>query len=261
MARFPFFCAASNHQSACLPTGRQSPITSHMSFNLKKLKSIFVVEDETLKKEAAAAAGQAKKVPAKKTGTAAPVSNPGHAIKKESAVGEPGRGTQKFTDILFAAIEKANLPGVDYLEYRQSLQSLEKMPMEEKVRYQSAFAMAEAMGATPKKLIESAGHYVDVLKGEEKKFGQALANQKATQIASRKERITKLNEAVQQKAQQIKKLTEEMEKHRLEMEKLSGEINQAAAKVETTKNNFTASYNTLVGQILGDVEKMKKYLK
>lgn len=227
-----------------------------MAFDLKKLKSIFIVEDETLKKNAAAQKG--KKATPKK---AAPVTSNSNPIVKESAAGDPGKVTQKFTDILFGAIEKANMPGVDYLEYRQSLKSLEKMPMEEKVRYQSAFAMAQAMGATPQKLINSAGHYVNVLKGEETKFEQALANQKATQIASRKEKMEKLNQAIQQKAQQIKKLTQEMEKHRVDMEKLSGEINQATAKVETTKNNFIASYNALVAQIMSDVDKMKKYLK
>lgn len=231
-----------------------------MAFDLKKIKSIFVVEDETLKKQAG---GQAKKAAPKSSGKSQPPTAPvpSQPMVKESAEGGTGKVTEKFTNILFSAIEKANLPGVDYLEYRQSLKSLEKMPMEEKVRYQSAFAMAEAMGATPQKLIESAGHYVNVLKGEEQKFGQALANQQATQIASRKEKIVKLNDTIQKKAQQIKKLTEEMEQHRKDMEKLSGEINQATAKVETTKNNFIASYNTLVAQISRDVENMKRYLK
>jgi hypothetical protein len=229
-----------------------------MAFDLKKLKSIFIVEDEEFKKKAAA--GKAPQAPAKSEAKAPPPAVQ-KEIVSESAEGEPGKVTKKFTDILFGAIEKANKPGLDYLEYRQSLQSLEKMPMEEKVRYQSAFAMAEAMGATPQKLIESAAHYVNVLKGEEAKFEQALANQKATQIASRKEKIQKLNEAIQKKAEQIKKLTQEMEKHRADMESLSVEINQATAKVETTKNDFIASYNALVAQIMGDVENMKKYLK
>lgn len=236
-------------------SNHQSQFTA-MAFDLKKLKSIFIVEDETLKKKAAAE--KQKGGPPKPT---APRPAPDNPIVPESTSGEPGKVSKKFTDILFSAIEKANMPGVDYLEYRQSLKSLEKMPMEEKVRYQSAYAMAQAMGATPQKLIDSAGHYINVLKGEEHKFEQALANQKATQISSREERIKKLNETIQKKAEQIKKLTQEMEKHRSDMDKLSKEINQASAKVETTKNNFIASYNTLVAQIMEDVERMKRYLK
>ncbi len=222
-----------------------------MAFDFKSIKSLFVVEEDPKGKKVAASTKANKATPA----------DPKKAIVKESAAGQPGKVTTKFTDILFGALEKNNLPGVDYLEYRQSLQSLEKMPMEEKVRYQSAFAMAQAMGATPKKLIESASHYVDVLKGEEAKFEQALANQEASKIQGRKKQIDQLNATIKQKADQIKKLTQEMEQHRKQMESLQKGIQQATVSMETTKNNFIASYNTLVAQILKDVENMKNYLK
>ena len=223
-----------------------------MAFDFKSIKSLFVVEEESPKGK--------KVAPSAKSNKAAPA-DPKKAIVKESAAGQPGKVTTKFTDILFGALKKNNLPGVDYLEYRQSLQSLEKMPMEEKVRYQSAFAMAQAMGATPQKLVESAGHYVDVLKGEEAKFEQALANQEASKIQGRKKQIDQLNGAIQQKAEQIKKLTQEMEQHRKQMETLQKGIQEATASMESTKNNFIASYNALVSQILRDVENMKRYLK
>jgi len=42
---------------------------------------------------------------------------------------------------------------------------------------------------------------------------------------------------------------------------IKSEISGAVSKVETTKNNFIASYNVVVTQIQGDVDKMKKYLK
>ena len=117
------------------------------------------------------------------------------------------------------------------------------------------------MGATPQKLIESADHYLNVLKGEESKFDQALSNQQSSQISNRQEKIVQLEKTIQQKAAQIKKLTEEMESHRVQMDKLQKEIKQATAKVESTKNDFIASYNALVSQILKDVENMKNYLK
>ncbi|MEO1260676.1 MAG: hypothetical protein AAFZ15_17900 [Bacteroidota bacterium] len=223
-----------------------------MAFDFKSIKSLFVVEDPNAK-------GTKKATPAK--GKSKSPSDPQKAIVKESKAGKPGQVTSKFTDILVNALEKNNLPGVDYLEYRQSLISLEKMPMEEKVRYQSAFAMAQAMGATPQKLVDSASHYIDVLKGEEAKFEQALAKQESSKIQGRKQQIDQLNAAIQQKAEQIKKLTQEMEKHHAQMEQLQKGIQEDTARMETTKNNFIASYNKLVAQILQDVERMKKYLK
>ncbi len=223
-----------------------------MAFDFKNIKSLFVVED-------GAPSPSKPKQSSTKKNTVPP--DPKKVLSKESKSGEPGKVSVKFTDILFGALEKNNLPGVDYLEYRQSLQSLEKMPMEEKVRYQSAFAMAQAMGATPQKLIETATHYLDVLKGEEAKFKEALAKQESSKVEGRKKKIDQLEATMQQKAEQIKKLTAELEKHKAEKESLGKEINKAIGHMETTKNNFIASYNSLVSQILTDVENMKKFLK
>ncbi len=224
-----------------------------MAFDFKSIKSLFVIEEEK--------PGAGKPPASKGTRPSSNPNDPKKAMVKESTAGKPGKVSAKFTDILFGALEKNNLPGVDYLEYKQSLQSLEKMAMEEKVRYQSAFAMAQAMGATPPKLIETASHYLDVLKGEEAKFEQALANQETAKVEGRKNRINQLEAAAQKKVEQIKQLTGEVKKHQVEMEKLRQEIGQATTNMETTKNNFIASYNTLVAQILKDVENMKKYLK
>jgi uncharacterized coiled-coil protein SlyX len=222
-----------------------------MPFDLKSIKSLFIVEEPT--------AG--KKQEEEKNSAETPTPGGSPVIVEEFAASEPGKVSAKFIEVLFSAMEKANLPGVDYLEYRQSLKSLEKMPMDEQVRYQSAFAMAQAMGATPQKLIESATHYADVLKTEESKFEQALKHQIAERIGNRQEMLKNLEQTIQQKAEQIKKLNQEMEQHRQEMDKLSGEIKESTGKVEATKSDFIASYNVLVAQIQGDVENMKKYLK
>ena len=225
-----------------------------MPIDFKSIKSLFIVEED--KKDKPDSTEQA---PATQTPSA--VVDRGKVIVDESAEGAPGQVSTKFIEVLFAAMEKANLPGLDYLEYRQSLKSLEKMPMDEQVRYQSAFAMAQAMGATPQKLIESASHYIDVLKTEEAKFEQALKHQVTERIGNRQEMLKNLELTIQQKGEQIKKLTQEMEQHRQDMEKLNGEIREATSKVETTKNDFIASYNVLVSQIMADVESMRKYLK
>ena len=224
-------------------------IAKAMPIDFKSLKSLFVVADETA----------ASKTPASDT-KLEQASQPG-PINHDLPPTRPGEANQKFVEVLLKAMEAANLPGVDYLEYRQSVKSLEKMPMDEQVRYQSAFAMAQAMGATPQKLNESAGHYLSVLKTEQSKFDEALRNQTTERIGNRQGMVKNLDATLKQKAEQIKKLTQEMEQHRSEMEKLEIEIREATSKVEGTKNDFFASYQTLVAQINVDVENMKRFLK
>ncbi|MEK7256379.1 MAG: hypothetical protein AAB316_16615 [Bacteroidota bacterium] len=215
--------------------------------DFKKIKSLFVVEEEKSASEPAP--------------TAADKAAPAPAASPVAAPAEPGKVTDKFMQVLSDAMQQSNLQGLDYLEYKQSLNSLAKMPMDEPIRYQSAYAMAHAMGATSQKLVESAQHYLDVLKGEEAKFQDALRKQQTEQIGNREGTIKNLETTISQKAEQIKKLTQEIEQHRQQAESLKREIADASGKVAATKNNFEATYASLVAQIQADVENMKRYLK
>ena len=219
----------------------------------KNLKSLFIVEEENTSKNKAKSkkATKATAPPAKKGTT---------NVSKPAAAG-PGTVTPKFMDVLFKAMEKNNLEGFDYLEFKQSMASLKKMSMDEATRYQSAFAMAQTMGATPDQLLKTAQHYLNILRKEEEKFEAALVNQKKMQIGDKEAQVKQLEDTVKAKAAEIQKLTKEIETHQKEVESLKGQMRTATVKVETTKNNFIASYNSLVSQIQADVENMKKYLK
>jgi chromosome segregation ATPase len=220
----------------------------------KNIKSLFIVEEE--------GAGPAKSTATSKSAQKAPAgSTPKGPVVEESSLGDKGKVTEKFMDVLFSAMEKNNLDGFDYLEYKQSLQSLVKMPMDEATRYQSAFAMAQTMGANPQKLIQSADHYISVLQKEEKKFEAALANQTHNQIASKEKLVKELDATIKQKEAQIQKLQKEIAATRKKQEALRADVKKASVKVQTTKNNFIASYNQLVSQIQADMDKMKQYLK
>ncbi|MCB0560989.1 MAG: hypothetical protein H6573_17610 [Lewinellaceae bacterium] len=210
----------------------------------KNIKSLFVVEEET--------APQEEKAPevAPAQPKVEPVSRPEGA----------GKVTGKFTEVLLRAMSEHNIEGFDYLEYKKSLNSLKEMPMDEPTRYQSAFAMAQTMGTTPQHLIQTAQHYVEVLRKEEQKFQEALANQKKLQIESKEQALSKLDETIKSKVEKIRQLTQEIEAHQKAKVELNQEIESAAAKVEATKLDFIASYQSLSKQIQKDVDNMKQYL-
>ena len=177
-----------------------------------------------------------------------------------ASVGE-GTVNEKFMQALFGAMEASNLDGFDYFEFKLSLQNLANMPMDEATRYKSAFAMASTMGATPEKLVNAAMHYLDILKNENAKFSQAAENQRAAQVGNKQGQVENLEAVMKQKADQIKRLTEEIEQHRQDVTKLKEDIAQSTVKVEQTQKDFTATYQSLVGQIEQDVANMKNYLK
>lgn len=218
----------------------------------KNIKSLFIIEEEE--------SGDKKSAASRHT-TSRPESAGKAPTIAESKQGAPGKVKKKFMEILLKAMEANNIKGFDYLEYKQSLNSLQKMPMDEKTRYQSALAMAQTMGGNPDQLVQTAQHYIDVLKKEEDKFEEALANQVSTQVDSKQQQINKLDETIASKAKKIKELTVQIENHQKKKELLSKEIKVASEKVASTKNDFIASYNSLVSQIQEDMDNIQQYLK
>ncbi len=219
----------------------------------KNIKSLFIIEEEGAPKSASKNKKGKQKQASGKTTSTAPKAN-------DATIPTKGEATTKFVDVLFKAMEKADLEGFDYLEYKKSLQSLAKMPMDEATRYKSSFAMAQTMGVSPEGLVQSAEHYIKVLSTEEQKFEQALHAQKEKQVGNKMKEAEQLQNLIKQKAEQIKKLTEEIEQHQKQVEATNKHIQGATGKIEATKANFIASYNLLVSQIQADVENMKKYL-
>lgn len=222
----------------------------------KNIKSLFIVEGETSSPKS-----EDKQSPSIEKPAETSVSSQSSSASSQPQATGPGQVTEQFTEILFKALQDNNLQGFDYLEFKQSLRSLEKMPMDEGTRYQSAFAMAQTMGATPAVLIQTAEHYLNVLKKEESKFDEALSAQQQKQIGNKSHEIKQLDEIINTKTQQIQQLTKEIDEHRQKMVALRKDIDDASIKVETTKNNFIASYQSLVDLISRDVENMKRYLK
>ncbi len=222
---------------------------------LKNLKSLFIVEDETPSKKSVQSKGKGtvKKPAAQPTGTK-------KSVVKPSSEPVKGTASKKFRDILFKAIEQNNLDGFDYLEFRNSLLSLEKMQMDEATRFQSAAAMAETLGVTPEQILQSADHYLNVLKAEEHKFQDALKGQRKKQIGSKEEEMKKIEQQVKEKSVRIQQLQKEIQADQKKAEALSTQIHNATVKVRQTSADFEASFASVANRIAEDVEKIKKYL-
>ena len=62
---------------------------------------------------------------------------------------------EKSLNFLVKALEKNNLPGFDYIEFKQSLGSLLSMDMLEETAFKSVFATATSVGLTKDKLLIS----------------------------------------------------------------------------------------------------------
>ena len=216
-----------------------------MSDFFKNLRSLFVVEEDGS--------------PDHENNEEDKVQDPGPSGDEDVLVGD-GKVSSKFVDILLQAMSNNNLEGIDYLEYRNSLDSLRDMEMDELTRFQSAFAMARTMGATPEVLINSTNHYKQVLDNEQKKFKEALAKHQQLQVKKRELKIEDLKKEVDELSQQITELNARIDKREKEIIMIRDQKASAEKRMINTKRNFEASYQFVVERINEDLQKMKKYL-
>ena len=232
---------------------------------LKNLKSWFIIEEAKQKSTSGGEPPAKKKgIPgASKDKKTPPPPPPGGTPTPSAppAAGREGQVSEKFTNVLLAAMEKANQPGFDYLEFKKALENLKKMNMDDATRFKSAYAMAQSMNISPQQLIESAAHYLQVLQKEEDNFNLALRSQRQNQVANKQQQLPQLDQKEKDLEKQIKELQQQIAHTQKQREQLRKEIGQANVKIQNTHNDFVATYNTIVGQIAQDMERMKAYLK
>jgi len=227
---------------------------------LDKLKNLFIVEDESAKTKSKQSSNNTPATKANNSKAPSPKSKVDAApLDKSVPARGKGQPEEKFVHRLLEALEENNLEGFDYLEYKQTVQSL-GADMDEATKYKSSLAMAKTMGATPQNLVSSAEHYLKILKTEETKFQQALEGQHQKVVTGTEQLLTQLEQSIKQKEAQIEQLTKEIEQAKAQLKEKKSGVNNNLAKINLTKEGFYAAYHIVVDQIADDVEKMKKYL-
>lgn len=166
----------------------------------------------------------------------------------------------KSAKFLVGALEKNNITGFDYLEFKQALDALTKMNMDESMAFKSAFATASTMGLTRAKLLETAQYYKKILEQEKGQFQKALQQQVQKQIAGKEHESKSLILTIEQKQKQIARLQAEIEKHKARITDIKTQIDSAASKINATKDNFEVTFDKITEQIDQDLRKIEQYL-
>jgi hypothetical protein len=227
---------------------------------LKNLKSLFFVEDPV---PADNNVNQTTNNPTVKNQPVVnqPVTNNQNIQNIPPAI--PGTPVidQRIFDSLQKALENSNMQGFDYFEFRNSLKSLSAIIPDEATRFRAVFATAASSGVTVQKLLESGNYYKEVLNKEFQKFQEALAAQVDNGVIAKQKQAEALTLAIQQKQQKIQELTQEIMAHQEEINKIQQSVTDANVKIETTKNNFQLTFQTVVSEIDNDMVSIQRYLQ
>ena len=167
---------------------------------------------------------------------------------------------EKSVAFLTKALAKGNLPGFDYLEFKQSVAKLLELGMDESTAYRSAFATASTVGLTKEKLISTARHYRQLLVNEEQKFGQALAGQTKRRVEGKQQEVALLKKQIEEWRTQIQHLQERIAKSQKTIDSADEVIAAERRKIEATRENFETSYRAVANEMEKDIQTINTLL-
>ena len=217
-----------------------------------KLSSLFFEEDGSTEQADSSSGGSP---PGARRPTAKTTTMPGTGTADTS-----GGFDKRIYGSLIKALEKNNQEGFDYFEFKNSLEALKNVIMDEATRFKSAFATASTMDVDLKKLVDSAKFYQTILKAEEEKFVSTLKETSKQKVAVKEKQVKDIENFIKTKSEQIKLLTDEINKLQVDKVKFTNIIADSKIKIEVTKNNFYATFNQILTKIKNDIDKMKNYL-
>jgi len=167
---------------------------------------------------------------------------------------------KKSVAFLLKAIEDNNLPGFDYLEFKQALKRLKSINMDQEMAIKSAFTTGSTVGLTKEKLISSAEHYRQVLMKEKGQFDAALQKQMAQRVDGKRTEKESLAQKIEVYRNKIRDLETEIARLNDKLEKADSEIAAAREKIHETKEKFEATFQSFVSEIERDLDTLNTVL-
>jgi len=165
----------------------------------------------------------------------------------------------KSVSYLSDAIEKNNLQGFDYLEFKKSVTAMADM-LDEQTAIKSAFATAKNMGLTKDKLLQSIEHYKNVLVKEKRQFDDALKAQTLEKINKKREEKLKLKEHITTLKSKISEINKKIESYQERIDNSDAEVEAAEKKINDTQTKFEKAFAAFESEISEDFNSINSIL-
>jgi hypothetical protein len=165
-----------------------------------------------------------------------------------------GVADEKFVEMLKGVIADNNIPGQDYFEYKQSLDALASLPLDERTKFITVYATFQLQGCKKDVLLASIDKYISIVKNEETNFDAELASQRGANVTGKTAQV-----------EEARKKLEELNKQIAETNSFiitaSQEIQNAELKLQMTENSFKKSVEKVVGMLMSDKDKINAYIQ
>ena len=166
----------------------------------------------------------------------------------------------KSVQFLTNALEKNNLPGFDYIEFKQALSALTDMNMDLPTAIKSAFVTGKTVGLSKEKLVESALHYANIIAQEKVQFEKAVEKQIQQKVGGKLREVEKLKKQIVEYKEKIKQLQAQVEKFQNTVDTADEQVHSATEKIKATQSGFEQTHRSILNQIELDIANFEKYL-
>ena len=166
----------------------------------------------------------------------------------------------RFANVLMKALEKKNLDGFDYLEFKQSVGKLTDIGMDLDTAINSAFITGSSVGLTKDKLIKTANYYAEVLQDEKAQFMRSLEKHLVDNVEGKAKQTGELKKKIANWESKIQQLQEQINSARAEIESSDSQINAARSKAEENQRGFDEALEVITNTIKEDVENIRRVL-
>lgn len=182
------------------------------------------------------------------------------SAKISDILGLDGNVDKKASQFLSAAMEENGSPGFDYLKFKQSIDAMLKLNLDQEVAFKSAYATARTMGVTKAGLVKSAKHYLGILMKEKSKFDEALNKRVEEQVASKSEEVTHLKKEIEAMRAKIAEMETKIAESEEKIASADQDVERERLKIEETQQKFESTFQSFVSTIESDLESINDYL-
>lgn len=196
------------------------------------------------------------------TTTPTPESAPSTEVQPSSKI-PSGSPDTKFIEHFASVLEKNNLPGADYFEFRATLKSLSHMGLQEDQQFQAAWASFKALNKDLNAgvLTSTAHQYLTALQSDRDAFMKSVdlaVQEKVGGLQQEKKSLQQENETL---SQQILEIQNKIASNKERLSKITGEVEEQSGKLQQNRANYEATFLQFTQEINKDIQKIGQYLK
>lgn len=161
---------------------------------------------------------------------------------------------EKFVSMLEQVIMDNNIPGLDYIEFKQAIEKMKNLPIDESAKILTAYSIFETQGCTKDILLKSIDTYIGLINREQETFNSELQTSFNEKVSGKKAEISKSQKQIEELTKQIVKLNNFIES-------ASKETEEEEVKLKTADANFKQSAQKVISVLQSDKEKITTYIK